>query len=409
MEGWHFAQQNDGVVAPRETTPPLRGTPPKEGNYQKLTMYTLIHRDKHSSARRGQLQTAHGTVELPAFMPVGTLGTVKGVEIGQLQQTGAEMILSNTYHLSLRPGEDVVSDLGGLHKFFGWQGPILTDSGGFQIFSLAKLMRLDEEEAVFRSHIDGSTIHLSPERAIKIQETLGSDIAMVLDHVVALPNERKVLEDAMLRSVRWAKRCKQTADGRRQTADSDVYQQIFAIVQGGLDADLRRQCAEMLVEIDFPGYAIGGLSVGETPQEMYDTIDVTVPHLPADKPRYLMGVGTPLDILNGIERGIDMFDCVMPTRNGRNAMAFTDAGPIKIRNAKYQRDDRPLDETCSCPACQRSRGYLRHLFMADEMLGPILLTIHNLTYYQRLMAGARQAIEEDRFLEFKKRYEESKS
>jgi queuine tRNA-ribosyltransferase len=362
-------------------------------------MYTLIHQDKHSSARRGQLQTAHGTVELPAFMPVGTLGTVKGVEIGQLQQTGAEMILGNTYHLSLRPGEEVVRDLGGLHQFFGWKGPILTDSGGFQIFSLAKLMRLDDEEAVFRSHIDGSTIHLSPERAIKIQETLGSDIAMVLDHVVALPNERNVLEDAMLRSVRWAKRCLAAAD--------HPYQKIFAIVQGGLDADLRRQCAEMLAELNFPGYAIGGLSVGETPQEMYDTIDVTVPHLPADKPRYLMGVGTPLDILNGIERGIDMFDCVMPTRNGRNAMAFTEAGPIKIRNAKYQRDDRPLVETCSCPACQRSRGYLRHLFMAEEMLGPILLTIHNLTYYQRLMAGARQAIEEDRFVDFKKRHESS--
>jgi len=344
-------------------------------------------------------------------MPVGTLGTVKGVEIGQLEQTGAEMILGNTYHLSLRPGEDVVRDLGGLHQFFGWKGPILTDSGGFQIFSLAKLMRLDEEGSVFRSHIDGSTIHLSPERAIKIQETLGSDIAMVLDHVVALPNERNVLEDAMLRSVRWAKRCLQVAD--------HPYQKIFAIVQGGLDADLRRQCAEMLAELDYSvpaggkqtlsGYAIGGLSVGETPQEMYDTLDVTVPHLPKDKPRYLMGVGKPIDILNGIERGIDMFDCVMPTRNGRNAMAFTDEGPIKIRNAQYQRDNRPLEENCPCPACKRSRGYLRHLFMSDEMLGPILLTIHNLTYYQRLVANARKAIEEDRFSEFKREYEENLS
>jgi queuine tRNA-ribosyltransferase len=248
-------------------------------------------------------------------MPVGTLGTVKGVEIGQLEQTGAEMILGNTYHLSLRPGEDVVRDLGGLHRFFGWQGPILTDSGGFQIFSLAKLMRLDDEGAIFRSHIDGSTIHLSPERAIKIQEILGSDIAMVLDHVVALPNEKKVLEEAMLRSVRWAKRCKQAAD--------HPCQKIFAIVQGGLDPVLRCQCAEALAELDLPGYAIGGLSVGETPQEMYDAMDFTVPHLPADKPRYLMGVGRPIDILNGIERGIDLFDCVMPTRNGRNAQAFT--------------------------------------------------------------------------------------
>ena len=364
-------------------------------------MYTLIHQDNRSNARRGRLQTAHGVVELPAFMPVGTLGTVKGVEIGQLEQTGAEMILGNTYHLSLRPGEEVVRDLGGLHKFFGWKGPILTDSGGFQIFSMgaySKLMRLNEGEVVFRSHIDGSTVHLSPERAIKIQETLGSDIAMVLDHVVALPNDQKVLEDAMLRSVRWARRCQRAAD--------HPYQKIFAIVQGGLDPALRRQCAEAISELDFPGYAIGGLSVGESPQEMYDTLDVTVLHLPPDKPRYLMGVGKPLDILNGIERGIDLFDCVMPTRNGRNAMAFTDEGPIRIRNAQYQRDDRPLEETCPCPACKRSRGYLRHLFMANEMLGPSLLAIHNLTYYQRLVAGARKAIEEDRFTEFKKRYEE---
>jgi len=331
-------------------------------------------------------------------MPVGTLGTVKGVEIGQLQQTGAEMILGNTYHLSLRPGEEVVRELGGLHHFFGWQGPILTDSGGFQIFSLAKqtrdkLMRINEVEAVFRSHIDGSVVHLSPERAIKIQETLGSDIAMVLDHVVALPNDHKIIADAMLRTVRWAKRCLQVAD--------HPYQKIFAIVQGGLDPVLRRQCAEALAEVDFPGYAIGGLSVGESPQEMYDTLDFSVSHLPADKPRYLMGVGKPMDILNGIERGIDLFDCVMPTRNGRNAQAFTDAGPIRIRNAQYQRDDRPLDESCPCPACKRSRGYLRHLFMANEMLGPSLLAIHNLTYYQRLVARARDAIEKDRFLEFK--------
>ena len=328
-------------------------------------------------------------------MPVGTLGTVKGITIEQIQQTGAEIILGNTYHLSLRPGEDVVQSLGGLHQFTGWQSPILTDSGGFQIFSLAKMMRMDEEGAVFRSHIDGNKIFLSPERAIEIQQTLGSDIAMVLDHVIALPNDRNVIEDAMLRTVRWAKRCKKTAAGS---------QQLFAIVQGGLDDELRRQCAEALAEMDFPGYAIGGLSVGETPQEMYGTLDVTVPCLPKDKPRYLMGVGTPIDILNGIERGIDMFDCVMPTRNGRNAQAFTSHGAVRLRNAKYQRDDRPLDETCLCLACKHSRGYLRHLFMANEMLGPILLTIHNLTYYQRLVADARRAIEEDRFVAFKKEF-----
>ncbi|GHT12026.1 queuine tRNA-ribosyltransferase [Planctomycetales bacterium] len=355
-------------------------------------MYTLLHQDAHCQARRGRLTTAHGTVELPAFMPVGTLGTVKGVELSQLQQTGAEMILGNTYHLSLRPGEDVVNDLGGLHQFCGWRKPILTDSGGFQIFSLAKIMRINDDGAVFRSHIDGSKIELPPERSIKIQEMLGSDIAMVLDHVAGLPNDHKTLEEAMLRTVRWAKRCKEAAN--------HPYQKLFAIVQGGLEADLRKQCAEMLAELDFPGYAIGGLSVGETPQEMYDALDFTVPHMPKDKPRYLMGVGRPEDILNGILRGVDLFDCVMPTRNGRNAMAFTSSGPLRLRNAQYQRDDRPLDENCLCPACQRSRGYLRHLFIAGEMLGPILLTIHNLTYYQRLVTGARTAIEEDRFAEY---------
>ncbi|MDR3181851.1 MAG: tRNA guanosine(34) transglycosylase Tgt [Planctomycetaceae bacterium] len=355
-------------------------------------MYTLLHQDIHCGARRGRLTTSHGTVELPAFMPVGTLGTVKGVEISQLQSTGAEMILGNTYHLSLRPGEDVVKDLGGLHQFCGWKKPILTDSGGFQIFSLAKMMRINDDGAVFRSHIDGSKIELPPERSIKIQEALGSDIAMVLDHVAGLPNDYQTLEDAMLRTVRWAKRCKEAA--------AHPYQKLFAIVQGGLEPDLRKRCAEMLAELDFPGYAVGGLSVGETPQEMYDALDFTLPYLPKDKPRYLMGVGKPEDILNGILRGVDLFDCVMPTRNGRNAQAFTPSGPLRLRNEKYQRDSRPLDETCPCPACQRSRGYLRHLFMADEMLGPILLAIHNLTYYQRLVAEARQAIEQDRFVEY---------
>jgi queuine tRNA-ribosyltransferase len=355
-------------------------------------MYTLLHQDAHSNARRGQLETAHGTVQLPAFMPVGTLGTVKGVELNQLEQTGAEMILANTYHLSLRPGENIVHNLGGLHRFCGWNNPILTDSGGFQIFSLAKLMKLDDHGVIFRSHIDGSKIELPPERSIKIQEMLGSDIAMVLDHVVALPNTRSTLENATLRTIRWAKRCRDVAD--------HPYQKQFAIVQGGLDPELRRLCAEALAELDFSGYAIGGLSVGETPQEMYDALDFTLPYMPKHKPRYLMGVGKPEDILNGILRGVDLFDCVMPTRNGRNAQAFTDSGAIRIRNAQYQCDDRPLEENCPCPACRRSRGYLRHLFIAGEMLGPILLTIHNLTYYQRLTARARLAIEQDRFVEF---------
>ncbi|MDR3232175.1 MAG: tRNA guanosine(34) transglycosylase Tgt [Planctomycetaceae bacterium] len=361
-------------------------------------MYTLIHQDSHCGARYGRLTTAHGNVELPAFMPVGTLGTVKGVEISQLQHTGTEMILGNTYHLSLRPGENVVKDLGGLHQFCGWQKPILTDSGGFQIFSLAEMRQITEEGAVFRSHIDGRKIELTPEQCVKIQESLGSDIAMVLDHVTGLPGDRKTLEEAMLRSVRWAKRCKEAAD--------HPYQKLFAIIQGGLEPDLRRQCAEMLAEFDFSGYAVGGLSVGETPQEMYDALDFTLPYMPESKPRYLMGVGKPEDILHGILRGVDLFDCVIPTRNGRNAQAFTHSGTLRLRNAKYLRDDRPLDETCPCPACKRSRGYLRHLFIADEMLGPILLTIHNLTYYQRLVTGARNAIKQDRFVEYFRQYQE---
>jgi queuine tRNA-ribosyltransferase len=361
-------------------------------------MFTLIHKDKHCSARRSTLSTVHGSVELPAFMPVGTLGSVKGVEIGLLEQTGSQMILGNTYHLSLRPGEETVKKLGGLHRFCGWNGSILTDSGGFQIFSLAEIAKIDEHGAVFRSHIDGSKIELTPERSVQIQETLGSDIAMVLDHVIGLPNERHNIEDAMLRSVRWAKRCKEAAN--------HPYQKLFAIVQGGLDKQLRQQCAELLAELDFAGYAVGGLSVGETPAEMYEALDWTVPHLPENKPRYLMGVGRPEDILNGILRGIDLFDCVMPTRNGRNAQAFTDNGTLRLRNAKYQTDERPLDENCPCPACKRSRGYIRHLFIAGEMLGPVLLTIHNLTYYQSVVSRARKAIEEDRFAEFYRNYME---
>jgi queuine tRNA-ribosyltransferase len=326
---------------------------------------------------------------MPAFMPVGTLASVKGLDIEQLRGTGAQMVLANTYHLTLRPGEQVVAELGGLHAFMGWDGPILTDSGGFQIFSLAHLSKVNEEEAVFRSHIDGRLLAISPERAVAIQEALGSDVAMVLDHVVQLPNEPDVVRAACERSIRWAARCRDAA----RRAD----QAQFAIVQGGLDAALRAVCAEELRKLDFSGYAVGGLSVGETPSEMYCILEATVPHLPVDRPRYLMGVGRPEDLLEAVARGIDLFDCVMPTRNGRNAMAFTDAGPIRLRNLQYERDPRPLEEGCPCPACRRSRAYIRHLFMAGEMLGPILLSIHNLTYYQRLLAGARAAIECDGF------------
>ena len=359
---------------------------------QDLFQYKLIHKDQGSQARRGSFATAHGVVELPTFMPVGTRGSVKGVEVGLLEETGSQIVLGNTYHLMLRPGEDVVRDLGGLHQFCGWKKAMLTDSGGFQLFSLAQLTKITEEGAVFRSHIDGRKIGLTPERSVAIQEALGADIAMVFDHVIALPNTRANILDAMERTLRWAVRC-QKAHAREDQAQ-------FAIVQGGLEYDLRRRCAEELAAMDFPGYAIGGLSVGEESQEMYDCIEATVPYMPENKPRYLMGVGTPQDLLEGILRGVDMFDCVMPSRNGRNAMAFTDHGPMRLRNARYERDERPLEEGCPCPACRRSRAYIRHLFITEEMLGPILLTIHNITYYQRLMDGARKAIEEDRFVDF---------
>lgn len=356
-------------------------------------LFHLLHADAHSAARRSTFSTPHGDVQMPAFMPVGTQATVKGLEIEQIRATGAQMVLGNTYHLSLRPGEEVVASLGGLHGFMGWDGLILTDSGGFQLFSLAHRVEVTEQQAVFRSHIDGSLVALSPERAIAIQEALGSDVAMVLDHVVGLPNTREVVLDAVERTVRWAQRCRDAA----KRAD----QAQFAIVQGGLDPDLRVACARQLRALDFTGYAIGGLSVGEDPADMLRILEATVPELPTDRPRYLMGVGRPEDLLESIRRGIDLFDCVMPTRNGRNALAFTDAGSLRLRNAQYERDERPLESGCPCAACRRSRGYIRHLFMAREMLGPILLSIHNLTYYQRLLADARSAIEKDQFEEFR--------
>ncbi len=355
--------------------------------------FHVQHQDPQSAARCGVFVTPHGSVLTPAFMPVGTQGTVKGVNVDLLKTTGAQIVLANTYHLTLRPGEDIVHQLGGLHAFTGWQGPILTDSGGFQIFSLARITKVNEQGAIFRSHIDGRLIELSPERAIDIQQTLGSDIAMVLDHVVALPSPPEAVRDACDRSVRWAARCLEHARSDRQV--------LFAIVQGGLDPDLRIACARQLVSMGFPGYAIGGLSVGEPPADMYRMLDVTCPELPEDRPRYLMGVGTPVDLLEAIRRGVDMFDCVIPTRNGRNALALTDNGPLKMRNLKHQADPRPIDANCPCPACRHhSRGYLRHLFMAGEMLGPILVSVHNLTFYQQLIGEARQAIQQARFDDF---------
>ncbi|QDU87430.1 Queuine tRNA-ribosyltransferase [Pirellulimonas nuda] len=352
--------------------------------------FQLAHTD--GAARRGVLRTPHGDVQTPAFMPVGTLGTVKGVTIDQLRATGAHMVLGNTYHLALRPGDETVERLGGLHRFMGWDGPILTDSGGFQVFSLSDRMTIDERGARFRSHLDGALIDLTPERAVEIQQRLGSDVAMVLDHVVALPGEPGVVAEAMRRSLRWAHRCQQAADRPDQS--------LFAIVQGGLDESLRRESAEGLAAMGFAGYAIGGLSVGEAPELMYRAIEATEPFLPADRPRYLMGVGRPEDLVEAVARGVDMFDCVMPTRNGRNALAFTAQGPVRLRNARWAEDRGPLEAGCPCPACRHSRGYLRHLFQSGEMLGPILVSIHNLSYYQRLMADMRTAIEAGRFSEF---------
>ncbi len=356
--------------------------------------FELLHTDAYCDARRSRLHTPRGEVDLPTFMPVGTVGTIKGVDIGRVAETGAQIVLANTYHLLLRPGDEVVAALGDLHEFIGWSGPILTDSGGFQVFSLSKRAQVTENGVRFRSHIDGSEVEITPERSIAIQENLGSDLVMVFDHVVELPNSPEVVAEATWRSVRWAQRC------RRASTRTD--QMLLAIVQGGLDPELRRECARELVALDFPGYAVGGLSVGESPDEMVRALEVTVPELPAERLRYLMGVGRPEDLVEAIARGIDLFDCVMPTRNGRNALAFTDRGPMRLRNAAHQLDRRPLEAGCPCPACQHSRGYLRHLFQANEMLGPILLSIHNLTYYQRLMAEAREAIAADSFGEFRR-------
>jgi queuine tRNA-ribosyltransferase len=342
-------------------------------------------------ARAGILDTPHGPVPTPLFMPVGTAATVKGVDIGRVAGTGAGMLLANTYHLHLRPGEEVVGAAGGLARFMGWDGPTLTDSGGFQVFSLAKQVKVTDAGARFRSHLDGAVIDLNPEAAVRIQERLGADIAMQLDHVVALPAPRGDVAIAMRRSLAWAERCR---EAHRRTD-----QALFGIVQGGLEPDLRAESAERLRALDLPGYAVGGLSVGEGPEAMLAALRVTVPHLPEDRPRYLMGVGRPTDIVAAVAEGIDMFDCVLPTRCGRNSLAFTFHGQVRLRNARYVGDDRPLEPDCPCPACRHGRGYLRHLFIAGEMLGPILLSIHNLTFYQRLLARLRTAILADRFRE----------
>jgi queuine tRNA-ribosyltransferase len=346
-----------------------------------------------SGPRRGLLKTWHGSVETPAFMPVASRAVVKGLDVSQLRQCGTQMLLANTYHLALRPGGDVVEKIGGLHAFMGWDGPILTDSGGYQIVSLADRAVVTESGVVFRSHIDGSRFELTPEAAIRVQQQLGSDIAMVLDHVVPLPSSDDVVRAAMERTVRWARRCRDAAQRDGQT--------LFGIVQGGLSGQLRESCAAELVRLDLAGYAVGGLSVGEKNDEMLRTIEQTTAVLPEEKPRYLMGVGRPQDLIEAVDRGIDLFDCVLPTRNGRNAVAFTAAGPVRLKNLRFREDDQPLESDCPCPACCHSRAYLRHLFMVGDMLGCMLLSAHNITYYQSLLSQCRASIEAGRFRDFR--------
>ncbi|MEO0392605.1 MAG: tRNA guanosine(34) transglycosylase Tgt [Pseudomonadota bacterium] len=363
--------------------------------------FDLINTD--GMARRGRITTAHGQIETPAFMPVGTAATVKAMRPESVAETGAQILLGNTYHLMLRPTAERIAALGGLHKFMNWPGPILTDSGGFQVMSLSQLRQMTEEGVTFRSHIDGSAHELTPERSIEIQHLLDSNITMVLDECTPFPATHEEADKSMQLSMRWAARSKDAFKKRPGYG-------LFGIVQGSTYADLRQRSAEQLIDIGFDGYAVGGLAVGEGQQMMFDTLDVTTPHLPADKPHYLMGVGKPSDLVGAVKRGIDMFDCVLPSRSGRTGQAFTRRGQVNIRNARHADDHRPLDEQCTCPACTGySRAYLHHLLKAGEILGLMLLTWHNLHYFQELMADIRQAIAENRFEDFEAQFLEEQA
>ena len=356
------------------------------------TSFELIA--ENGGARLGRIGTAHGAVETPAFMPVGTAATVKGMRSADVAATGAQIVLANTYHLMLRPGAERVARLGGLHRFMDWPGPILTDSGGFQVMSLAKLREIDTKGVTFRSHLDGTEYELTPERAIEIQHMLDADITMVLDECTAFPATEDEAGRSMELSLGWAERSKPAFTARPGYG-------LFGIVQGSVYPGLRRRAAEALVAIGFDGYAVGGLAVGEGQSEMLRVLEETVPALPVDRPRYLMGVGTPADLLGAVKRGIDLFDCVLPTRSGRTHQAFTRGGTVNLRNARHLDDPRPLDAACACTACTRhSRAYLHHLARAGEMLGALLLTEHNLRYYAGLMAGMRAAVAERRFNAF---------
>ncbi len=364
---------------------------------EKALRFTVLHRDASSSARIGRMETSHGAVDTPAFLPVGTQGAVKALTPDQVRETGTQMILANTYHLALRPGEDVVQAAGGLHGFMGWDGPILTDSGGFQVFSLASLCKVSDRGVVFRSHIDGSTIQLTPERAVEIQNALGADIIMALDHCpphTALEDE---VRRAAGRTLDWAQRSLRSH--RRED------QALFAIVQGGSDLDARSRMAEQLAALDFPGYAIGGVSVGESREEILRVLQHTPRFLPEEKPRYLMGVGSAREMIEGVASGIDLFDCVLATRNARNAFLFTRKGVVRIRNQAYERDYNPVDSECRCYACRKfSRAYLRHLFGRGEILGATLATIHNIQFFQELLSEIRQAICAGRFSDLREEF-----
>ncbi len=358
--------------------------------------YELIKKDKKTGARRGRIYTPHGIIETPVFMPVGTQATVKAMTPDELKEmVDAKIILGNTYHLFLRPGDELVRDAGGLHKFMNWDRAILTDSGGFQVFSLSDLRNISEEGVGFKSHLDGSSLFISPEKSISIQNNLGSDIMMCFDECVPYPADYEYTKSSMERTTRWAERCKKAHKNPER-------QGLFGIVQGGMYKDLRKESAKQLIELDFPGYAVGGLSVGEPAELMYDVLAETTPYLPEDKPRYLMGVGSPDYLIEAVFRGIDMCDCVLPTRIARNGTAMTTNGKVVVRNATYERDFTPLDPECDCYTCKNyTRAYIRHLIKCGEILGARLLSIHNLRFLVRLMENVRKAIEDDRLTEFR--------
>ena len=368
-------------------------------------MYKL--KKQEGNARRGELETPHGTVQTPVFMNVGTAAAIKGaLSAADLKIIGCQVELSNTYHLHLRPGDELVRDMGGLHKFMTWDDPILTDSGGFQIFSLASLRKISEEGVKFNSHIDGRHIFMGPEESMRIQANLGSDIAMAFDECIKIPSPREYVEKSCDRTYRWLVRCKAALSEYNSREDAvNPGQMLFGINQGATFADVRIEHMKKIAELDLPGYAIGGLAVGETHQEMYDTIQAVEEYMPKDKPRYLMGVGTPGNIIEGVARGVDFFDCVMPARNGRHGHLFTWNGIINIKNEKYMRDEQPIDPECDCPVCKRySRAYVRHLFKANEMLAMRFAVMHNLYFYNKLMEKIRMSMDNDNFEPFRSKY-----